>query len=119
MEWHRQAKVAIIYGVQNPTINPKLYSSIGRNVSDIQSTGKSPLEVSRSYIMDTSALSEVKVISQPKGVALNNRTTLVYYDDPTAGECTGVYVFDTEARVEHEVSFNRLDSVVVLAAPCL
>lgn len=76
-----------------------------------QSRGNPRLRASRSYVVDTSARPELKVISQPKRVAPDDRDYHGYYFDPTAKNDTMVYVLDTRLQMEHEVSRDFVDQV--------
>ena len=64
--------------------------SIEYSLSDSQSIGNSQFQASHSYKLDKNADPELKFISQPKGIALDDENYLVYYSDSTAGQDTRV-----------------------------
>lgn len=105
-----------MFGFETIPSNPKLAQndyqpngpgsniSISRDLSDIQSTGRPRVGFSSSYILETNAPPELKIISQPMGVALDDKDYLGYYSDSTAGQDTRVYVVEIGAQTNHEVS---------------
>ena len=117
-EWYWQSKIAAVYrlniGGSNPDLAEEDYeqdgfvpdSSTDNNVSNIQLAESSRVQVGSSYSLDASAGPDIKVISQPRGVSLDDSKYLGYYFESTAGQHTMVYVIDTGAQIEHEVSFN-------------
>jgi hypothetical protein len=58
-----------------------------------------------SIVLQANALDQLKLISQPQGVNLNDKTLRGYYYDSTAGQETTVYVIDSGVEQSHSVRF--------------
>ncbi len=61
-----------------------------------------------SIVLQANALDQLKLISQPQGVNLNDKTLRGYYYDSTAGQETTVYVIDSGVEQSHSVGFLGL-----------
>ncbi len=56
-----------------------------------------------SIVLQADAFDSLKLISQPRGIDLNDQALRGYYYDSTAGQKTTVYILDTGLEQNHPV----------------